>query len=53
MDLTHSRRRFLYQHLAGVGGLALLDVLNRDLLAAPKLEEQPLAPKQPHHPPKA
>src|SRR6266550_6632188 len=52
MDFDFARRRFLYQSLTGVGGLALLDLLNGDLQGA-KLETNPLAPKQPHHTPKA
>ncbi len=52
MDFNFARRRFLYQSLTGVGGLALLDLLNGDLQGA-KLETNPLAPKQPHHTPKA
>src|SRR5712692_3080237 len=49
----NSRRQFLYQSMTGVGGLALLDLLNRDLIAAPRIESNPLAPKKPHHAPKA
>jgi hypothetical protein len=52
MDFDFARRRFLYQSLTGVGGTALLHLLNRDLSAA-TLSNNPLAPKQPHHPPKA
>jgi hypothetical protein len=52
MDHNLARRRFLYQSLTGVGGLALLDLLNRDLNAATS-HSNPLAPKQPHHTPKA
>src|SRR5687767_11964897 len=57
MNLDQGRRRFLYRSLTGVGGLALLDLLNRDLFAAPGASSasslNPLSPKQPHHPPKA
>src|SRR4051812_20570334 len=53
MDFQQARRRFLYQSFTGVGGLALLDLLNRDLTAAPGLSSNPLAPKKPHHTPKA
>jgi len=53
MDLTESRRRFLYQSVTGVGGIALMELLNRDLFAADRVEENPLAPKPPHHKPKA
>jgi hypothetical protein len=42
----------LYQNLAGLGGIALLDLLQRDARAA-RLEENPLAPKTPHHAAKA
>jgi hypothetical protein len=52
MDFDLARRRFLYQSLTGVGGLALMDLASRDLRAAPSINN-PLAPKQPHHPPKA
>jgi hypothetical protein len=45
------RRRFLYQSLTGVGGLALMHLLNGRLEAAPSVG--PLAPKTPHHAPKA
>src|SRR5262249_14362036 len=48
-----SRRKFLYQSFTGIGGLALMDLLARDLGAAPRIDANPLAPKQPHHPPKA
>lgn len=51
MDHNFARRRFLYQSLTGVGGLALLDLLNRDLQAAGLAN--PLAPKPAHHAPKA
>lgn len=53
MSFQEARRRFLYQSLAGVGGLALLDVLNRDLAAAPRTDGNPLMAKKPHHAPKA
>ena len=52
MDIKQSRRQFLYGSLTGVGGVALLDLLNRDLMAA-RLETNPLAPKKPHFAPKA
>jgi hypothetical protein len=48
-----SRRKFLYQSFTGIGGLALMDLLARDLGAAPRIDANPLAPKPPHHPPKA
>ncbi|MGH9656933.1 MAG: DUF1501 domain-containing protein, partial [Bryobacteraceae bacterium] len=47
MSLELARRRFLYNSLTGVGGLALMDLAIRDLAATP------LSPKTPHHPPKA
>jgi len=52
MHWDESRRRFLYQSLSGLGGLALMDLLNRDLAAAPRRDD-PLAPKPPHIAPKA
>ncbi|MBI1790341.1 MAG: DUF1501 domain-containing protein [Acidobacteria bacterium] len=42
---NESRRRFLYQSLTGVGGIALMDLL--------RAEANPLAARQPHHPAKA
>jgi len=48
-----ARRQFLYRSLTGVGGIALLDLLNRDLRAAPAVVGNPLAPRKPHHTPKA
>jgi hypothetical protein len=53
MDYTHSRRGFLYGSLTGAGGLALLDLLQRDARAATLNEAGPLAPKAPHFAPKA
>jgi len=52
MDLNFARRRFLYQSLTGVGGVALLDLLNGELKGA-ATAGNPLAPKQPNHAPKA
>src|SRR4051794_27852249 len=52
MDFDSARRRFLYSSLTGVGGLAFLDLLSRDLKAGTRLDN-PLAPKQPHHEVKA
>lgn len=43
----------MYQSLVGAGGLALMDLLNRDLRAAAATAVNPLALKPPHHPPKA
>ena len=48
MPHDQARRRFLYQSLTGVGGVALMNLLNQ-AQAAPG----PLAPKAPHHAPKA
>ena len=53
MNWELARRQFLYQGLTGVGGLALMDLLNTDLAAAPRAEDNPLAAKSPHHAPKA
>jgi Protein of unknown function (DUF1501) len=53
MSVQESRRRFLYQNLVGVGGIALMELLHRDLFAAGPVDERPLAPKPPHHTPKA
>ena len=49
MNPDFARRSFLYQSLTGVGGIALLNLLNRDLRGS----TNPLAPKTPHHTPKA
>jgi hypothetical protein len=48
MNFELARRRFLYQSLTGVGGLALADVLRGSTTAT-----NPLAPKTPDHKPKA
>ena len=53
MDFNTSRRNFLYRNLTGVGGVALMELMGRDLLGAPNLNESPLAPKPPHHAAKA
>src|SRR5450432_1403545 len=47
-----SRRRMLWDAGGGIAGLALWDILNAQGLAAARTES-PLAPKQPHFPPKA
>ena len=52
MNYELARRRFLYQGLTGVGGIALADLLARDLNAAPTVGG-PLQPKTPHHATKA
>jgi hypothetical protein len=52
MDAVQSRRQFLYGSLTGVGGIALLDLLSRDLYAA-RADGNPLAPKKPHFSPQA
>jgi hypothetical protein len=51
-DRSLSRRRLLWEAGGGIAGLALCDILNAQGLAAAKLDA-PLAPKQPHFPPKA
>jgi hypothetical protein len=48
MNHDQARRKFLYQSLTGVGGVALMNLLNQ-AQAAPG----PLAPRPPHHAPKA
>ncbi|MFN7591463.1 MAG: DUF1501 domain-containing protein [Planctomycetota bacterium] len=51
-----TRREFLWQTGAGFTGLALADLLARDGVPAPRGDEPkagPLAPKAPHHPPRA
>ncbi|MGH9630589.1 MAG: DUF1501 domain-containing protein [Bryobacteraceae bacterium] len=53
MNFEESRRAFLYRNLVGVGGIALLELLNGDLLAASERAENPLLPKTPHHPSRA
>src|SRR5713101_1058146 len=53
MTFDQARRRFLYQGFTGIGGLALLDLLNRDVALAARADTNPLAPKKPHHAPKA
>ncbi len=55
---VRSRREFLYRAGSGLGALALNFLLDRDgfvpqALAAAKAPINPLAPKQPHLPPKA
>lgn len=52
MNADYARRRFLYQSLTGVGGLALMDLMSRDLQAS-TIGESPLLPRKPHHDPKA
>src|ERR1035438_4266294 len=49
MNIDFARRRFLYQSLTGVGGIAFLNLLNSGLQGA----RNPLAPKPPHLTPKA
>ena len=48
MSLDFARRRFLYGSLTGLGGIALADLMRADTIAS-----SPLAPKTPHHKPKA
>jgi hypothetical protein len=52
MSIDLARRRFLYQSLTGIGSIALMDLMSRDLRAA-TVGGGPLAPKTPHHPAKA
>ena len=47
-----SRRRFLTRAGSGLGGLALLHLLDSSAAAAPS-KRNPLTAKPPHHPPKA
>src|SRR5687768_5787405 len=47
MPFDEARRRFLYNSLVGVGGLALMESLNAATAG------NPLAPRPPHHPAKA
>ena len=53
MRFLPARRKFLYQSLTGLGGLALMDLLNRDLFAESVGSRNPLLSKLPHHPAKA
>ncbi|MFO0897213.1 MAG: DUF1501 domain-containing protein [Pirellulales bacterium] len=48
-----TRRHFLQQTQAGIGGMALASLLGRDLRAAPSASVDPLAPHAPHFAPKA
>ncbi|HYO80494.1 MAG TPA: DUF1501 domain-containing protein [Bryobacteraceae bacterium] len=43
----------MYRSLTGLGGVALMDLLNGDAAAAPRTDGNPLAPRKPHHQPKA
>src|SRR5436190_10345569 len=52
MHSEYERRRFLYQSLTGVGGIALADLMQSQLGAA-TVGAGPLAPKKPHHVAKA
>jgi hypothetical protein len=53
-SLQHlTRRHFLKQTQAGIGGMALASLLGRDLKAAPNAAADPLAPHAPHFAPKA
>src|SRR5713101_4344848 len=47
-----SRRQFFQRAGSGLAGIALANMLQRDGLMAAKLAD-PLAPKKPHHEPKA
>ena len=53
MNILEARRRFLYQSLTGLGGIALMDLLNRDLSAGSTDNSNPLASRNPHHPARA
>ena len=53
LPLRLARRQFLYQSLSGVGGLALLHMLNQEAWGGGLAARNPLAPKTPHHTPKA
>jgi len=48
-----SRRDFFTRAGSGLAGVALAHMLNEDRLQAGTTSADPLAPKQPHHPPKA
>jgi hypothetical protein len=48
-----TRRQFFTRAGSGLAGIALADLLSSDSYAAPRAIEDPLAPKQPHHPPTA
>ena len=48
-----TRRQFFTRAGSGLAGIALADLLSGDGYAAPRTVEDPLAPKQPHHPPMA
>jgi Protein of unknown function (DUF1501) len=50
-DFRLTRRAFLARHAGGLGSLALAHLLAADGAAAPS--HDPLAPKVPHHPPRA
>ena len=45
---THSRREILFNSYLGLGGIALIDLLARDVGAANVSASNPLAPKPPH-----
>lgn len=50
---VRTRREFFTRAGSGLAGLALASMLQRDGYAAPKTAIDPLAPKKPHHAPKA
>jgi len=52
-DIQYARRRFLFNSACSVGTLALTSLLKEDGLLAADASANPLAPKQPHSPPKA
>jgi hypothetical protein len=52
LTLARTRRHFFRDCGVGVGSMALASLLARDAGAAPERKD-PLAPRKPHHPPKA
>ena len=52
-NALHTRRHFLQQTSAGLSALALSSILGADGLAADGNKLDPLAPKKPHHTPRA
>jgi hypothetical protein len=53
LALARTRRHFFRDCGVGLGSIALASLLDDKLFAAPSLPENPLAPKQPHFPPRA
>ena len=52
-DIALTRRAFLGRYAGGLGSLALAHLLAVDNAPASETPRGPLAPKQPHHPPRA